>query len=377
MSIYVTKPLMPDYQEYIEEIRCLFESGMLTNYGRLHERFRRKLKTYLGVDGIELCTNGHLALELALQTLGLAGTGGEVITTPFTFVSTVHAIARNGLTPVFCDIREDTMTLDAEKLESLITDKTVAIMPVHVYGSVCDVERISEIAERHQLKVIYDAAHAFGVEYQGKSILQYGDASVLSFHATKCFNTIEGGAAVFPSRRDAQKFRRMCNYGIVSEEEIQEIGGNAKMDEFRAAMGLCNLRGVDAAIEKRREITAWYDKRLQGIPGLTLRHAQEEVSQNYTYYILRIDPAVFGVTRDDVCRELKTYGVYARKYFYPALNEIPAYEQLGRQYPTPAAHRAAKEIVTLPLHDGMNEEHVAMICSCILNLAAAAERKAV
>ena len=272
--ILVTRSSMPSLEEYIEEIRDIWESRQLTNMGEKHQKLQKELCSYLDVDQIELFTNGHMALELSMQAMHLQG---EVITTPFTFASTTHAIVRNGLEPVFCDINPKDFTIDVSKIEDLITDRTCAIAPVHVYGNICDVEEIGRIAGKYGLKVIYDAAHTFGVTYKGRGIGSFGDASCFSFHATKVFHTVEGGASCFCDKDFGQRLSMMKNFGLNGPEAAEELGCNAKLDEFRAAMGLCNLRYVDKAIEERRRAAARYQMRLEGIPGIQLRAVQPEV----------------------------------------------------------------------------------------------------
>ena len=256
---------MPDFDEYTNEIKKIWETHWLTNHGTIYEELKAELKEYLKVPEMDLLVNGHLALEIAIAVMNLSG---EVITTPFTFASTTHAIVRNGLTPVFCDVKENG-TIDEDKIESLITDKTSAIIPVHVYGQICNVERIQEIADKHHLKVIYDAAHAFGVTYKDKGIASYGDASMLSFHATKVFNTIEGGAVCFHDKEYKKKILDLSNFGIESEESVRIVGTNAKMNEFQAAMGVCNLRHVDGEIEKRKRVVEQYREELNEIDGIS------------------------------------------------------------------------------------------------------------
>ena len=272
---------MPDIEEYIDEIRDIWENHWLTNMGPKHRKLQEKLKEYLGVENVELMTNGHMALELTLQAMNLQG---EVITTPFTFASTTHAIVRNGLVPVFCDVDPVTFLIDIEKLESLITDRTCAILPVHVYGNICDMEEIEHIAHKYELKVIYDAAHAFGELYRGQSIGLFGNASCFSFHATKVFHTIEGGAVCFKDEHLGKILYGLKNFGIQNAEEVSAVGANAKMNEFCAAMGICNLRHVDNEIEKRRIVTERYQENLEGIDGITLRQYQSDVKNNYAYF---------------------------------------------------------------------------------------------
>ncbi|MCR5733187.1 MAG: DegT/DnrJ/EryC1/StrS family aminotransferase, partial [Lachnospiraceae bacterium] len=296
-KIMVTRSSMPPYEEYVKEIEGLWNTAWLTNMGEKHNELTEKLRKYLGVDNVSLFVNGHMALETCIGAMGLTG---EVITTPFTFVSTVHAIVRNDLTPVFCDIKPDDYTIDPERIEELITDKTSAIVPVHVYGNVCDVERIEEIAKKHGLKVIYDAAHVFGVEYKGKGIGSYGDAAMFSFHATKVYNTIEGGAVVTNDGNLKERLDLIRDFGIKDEEVISYIGPNSKMNEFSAAMGLCNLRHVEEEIEKRKAVYDRYIERLSEIKGLTLPRPGKDVKMNYAYFPVVFDENVYGRTRDEV-----------------------------------------------------------------------------
>lgn len=364
MAIFVTRSSMPTPEEYLEEIKLIFENHHMTNMGPIYERLRAQLKDYLDVPGIFMFANGHLALELVLQALGLDKTNGEVITTPFTFVSTTNAIVRNGLRPVFCDIKPDDCTMDPTKIEALITDKTVAIMPVHVYGNLCDVEAIEKIADKHGLKVIYDAAHAFGVTYKGVGVGNFGDASMFSFHATKVFNTIEGGGLTFRDPALEGKLRQLQNFGL-DGEDVTEFGTNAKMDEFRAAMGICNLRNIDAAIASRKAAAQRYDERLGNVPGLRVNRPQKDVVSNYAYYPVFFDKAVFGKDRDEVAALLGQQDIFARKYFYPAINEMTCYQPYHTE-PTPIAHEASMSVLTLPLYEGLSVEEVDRICDVIL-----------
>lgn len=356
---------MPEYEEYIEEIKDLWETRWLTNMGAKHQRLIKELSSYLKVDHMDLLTNGHMALELSLQALGLKG---EVITTPYTFISTTHAITRNGLKPVFCDINPVDFTVDVDQIESLITDKTCAIMPVHVYGNVCNVERIEEIARKHNLKVIYDAAHVFGVEYKGRGIASYGDVSCMSFHATKVFNTVEGGAVMFHDEAFGEKLWKIKDFGIKDEETIDEIGANAKMNEFCAAMGLCNLRHVDEEIAKRKTAAETYYRMLGSVEGIQLNPVQENVKPNYAYFPAVFDESVFGRNRDEVFDALKEQGIHARKYFYPAVNECDCYKDGYDYHLTPVAHRISHQVLCLPMYAGLSAEEVERICSVILSL---------
>ena len=365
MSIYVTRSSMPSFEDYIEEIKPIFESHHLTNMGPVYKKMQKQLIDYLGVDELSLFVNGHMALEMAIHAMGLRREGGEVITTPFTFVSTTHAIVRNGLKPVFCDIDPDTYTIDVSKIEELITDKTVAIIPVHVYGNICDVEKIKEIADRHGLKVIYDAAHAFGVKYKGVGIGNFGDAAMFSFHATKVFNTIEGGAIAFHDKQYCEKLHELKNFGIHGQDDALGIGGNAKLDEFRAAMGICNLRRINECIESRKKVFDRYNSRLSGVNGIKLCEQQKDIVPNYAYYPVYFDEKAFGKSRDDVFEQLKLNDIYARKYFYPAINELSCYRGHFPQN-TPIAHDVSLNILTLPLYEELSLEDVDRICDVIL-----------
>ena len=361
-NIYVTRSSMPLKEEYFKEIEELWETHFLTNMGIKHQTLEAQLKNYLHVENIELMCNGHMALELAIQALELKG---EVITTPFTFVSTTHAIVRNGLTPVFCDINMDDYTIDADKIEALITENTSAILPVHVYGHVCDIEKIEEIARKHKLKVIYDAAHAFGVTYKGKGIGSFGDASMFSFHATKVFNTIEGGAVCFKQPDLGKELYSLKNFGIRSEEIIDGIGANAKMNEFQAAMGICNLRHVDDEIEKRKKVVEHYDSRLGDLKGIKISKPQERVKSNYAYYPVLFEEEKCGCSRNDVYETLKKHGIYSRKYFYPLTNDCQCYKGIYDET-TEKARYVSERILTLPLYADLPLEMVDNICNIIL-----------
>lgn len=370
MPIYVTRSSMPTIEDYIEEIRPIFESHMLTNMGPVYKRFQRQLINYLEVPELSLFVNGHMGLEIAINALGLSEKGkqlggGEIITTPFTFVSTSHAIVRNGLKPVFCDIRKSDYCIDPEKIESLITEKTVGIIPVHVYGNICDVEAIDQIAKKHGLNVIYDAAHAFGVKYRGIGIGNFGDATMFSFHATKVFNSIEGGAIAFKNEMLRKPLHEMKNFGIHDEEHIDAIGGNAKLDEFRAAMGICNLKRINECIEARKSVYQKYVERLSGIYGIRLPVVQENVISNYAYFPVCFD-ASHGMNRDNIYQALKAQGIYARKYFYPVINDLECYRPYS-DHATPIAHDVSMSILTLPIYEGLALDDVDRICDVILN----------
>lgn len=364
-NILVTRSSMPPMEEYIEEIKELWETHWLTNMGAKHKQFQADLTDYLGVDHVELLTNGHMALELTLQAMNLQG---EVITTPFTFASTTHAIVRNGLTPVFCDIDPVTYTMDASKIEALITDRTCAIMPVHVYGNVCDVEDIDRIANKYELKVIYDAAHSFGETYKGKGIGTFGNASCFSFHATKVFNSIEGGAVCYKDEELGEKLYQLKNFGIHNAEEVTGVGANAKMNEFCAAMGLCNLRHVEEEIAKRKKVVERYMQRLQDVPGIQLNTYQKDVKQNYAYFPVVFDEKAFGVSRNEVFQHLAEHGIGARKYFYPLTNSFECFNKAFDVMQTPVALHIAKRVLTLPLYADLPVEDVDRICDLIVSM---------
>lgn len=361
-KILVTRSSMPSMDEYMNEIQELWETHWLTNMGTKHKRLQEELKEYLGVSSVDLLTNGHMALELTLQAMNLHG---EVITTPFTFASTTHAIVRNGLTPVFCDIDPDDFTMDISKIESLITDQTCAIAPVHVYGNICNVREIERIAHKYELKVIYDAAHAFGETYEGKGIGSFGDVSCFSFHATKVFNTIEGGAVCFRDVDFGLNLYRLKNFGIRGKEIVDGVGANAKMNEFCAAMGLCNLKHVDEEIEKRRKVTERYRSHLEGIEGIQLNPMQKEVKQNYAYFPVVFDEKVFGASRNEVFDRLAERGIGARKYFYPLTNTYDCYHGRYDVNLTPTALHISKRVLTLPMYADLAMEDVDRICGII------------
>ena len=361
--IRVTRSSMPPFEEFAEMIRPLWDSAWLTNMGEYHERLEKQLKEYLGTENLVLFVNGHMALEMVIQALELKG---EVITTPFTFASTTHAIVRNGLTPVFCDIEPDHYTMDPDRIEALITEKTSAILPVHVYGNFCDVDRIQAIADRHGLKVIYDAAHTFGARYRGKSAAAYGDASMFSFHATKVFHTIEGGAAAFSQPWMDHRLNCLKNYGIVDQEHVVWVGGNAKMNEFQAAMGLCNLRHLEEELDKRRRVTERYLENLEGLPGLRLPAPQKDVTPNYAYFPVVFDG--FGASRNQVWEALAAQNIFARKYFYPITSQFQCYEGQFPAADTPVALYMGDRVLTLPLYADLDLEDVDDICAVIRGL---------
>lgn len=364
-KILVTRSSMPDINEYMQEIEDLFESHWLTNMGIKHQELQSKLQDYLGVEHIELLTNGHMALEMTLQAMHFEE-GSEVITTPFTFASTTHAIMRNHLKPVFCDIREDNYTIDETKIEELITPKTKAILPVHVYGNICNVEAIKKIADKYNLKVIYDAAHAFGITYKGKGIGSFGDASCFSFHATKVFNTIEGGAVSYIDESLGRKLYFLKNFGIVNAEIVSEIGANAKMNEFCAAMGLCNLRHIQEEIGKRHIVFERYIDNLKDIKGIVLPSIQDDVVPNYAYFPVLFDKELLGWGRDDIFSKFEANSIYTRKYFYPLTSEYDCYSSFFTVEDTPVAYKISRQVLTLPMYAELKSEQVDMICDIIL-----------
>lgn len=365
-KILVTRSSMPSFTEFCEEIYPLWDSHWLTNMGVKHERLQAELETYLDTPHVVLYTNGHLALENVIAAMEFPE-GSEVITTPFTFASTTHSIVRNGLVPVFCDINDVDYTMDVAKIETLITEKTVAIVPVHVYGNLCDVDTIQQIANRYGLKVIYDAAHAFGVVKNGVNAANFGDASMFSFHATKVFNTIEGGAVTFCEDRLVEVMNDMKNFGIRGPESVVYVGGNAKMNEFQAAMGICNLRHVDEEIQRRKRVVEHYRSRLSDISGIRLCKDQQGVKHNYAYFPVVFDG--YKYNRDEVYELLKAENIVARKYFFPLTNSFECYQNLptAGEEKTPVAKHIADRVLTLPLYADLSLEDVDRICDIILH----------
>lgn len=354
-KITVTKASMPPYGEFVEKIKPLWETKWLTNMGIYHKELEQKLREELSVPCLSLMVNGHMALELAIQAMDFPE-GGEVITTPFTFISTTHAIVRNRLQPVFCDIKLDDYTIDEGKIEQLITDRTVAIVPVHVYGNICNVEQIERIADRYGLKVIYDACHAFGETYLEQGIGNFGDASVFSFHATKVFNTIEGGAVTFAEQALYEKLYNLKNFGIRGEELVVDVGANAKMNEFSAIMGLCNLPYVSANIAARKVNAEYYIQLLQDYSQICLpKFERKEVRYNYSYFPIRFLKK--GV-RDLVYQELRKEEIYARKYFCPLTSDAKCFHGKYNHFQLPNAHRVEDNILVLPLYPELEKENI-------------------
>lgn len=358
-KIFVTKSTMPPFEEYMEMIRPLWNSRWLTNMGGYHQKLEKQLKEYLKVDEISLMTNGHMALELALQSLNLPR-GGEVITTPFTFISTTHAIVRNGLKPVFCDVKDD-YTLDETKIEELITENTVAIVPVHVYGNICNVEAIEQIAYKYDLKVVYDAAHAFGEQMNGRGIGTYGDMSVFSFHATKVFHTIEGGCVCMKNSEQYEKLYNIKNFGIRNEELVVSVGANAKMDEFRAAMGICNLKYIDQNIRKRKRLVEQYKKCLD-FDGIKINQYKKGLKPNYAYFPVLFDNEMI---RDTVYTKLKEYNIFSRKYFYPITADAACFRNRYKNLNLEKARDFSSRILVLPLYSELKLESVIKISEYI------------
>ncbi len=361
--INVTRSSMPSYEEYCEEIKDLWESRWLSNAGAKHKEFEKQLQDYLDVPYLTLFANGHVGLEVAIDAFKLKG---EVITTPYTHCSTTHSIVRNGLTPVFCDVNDRDFTIDADQIEKYITDKTCAIVATHVYGFVCDVEKIEAIAKKHNLKVIYDAAHAFGVTINGKGVANYGDASMFSCHATKVFHTIEGGITAFKDKEILDRTNTLINFGFVSHEEVDYVSTNARMNEYEAAMGICNLRHIDSEIAKREKAAKRYIERLSGVKGIKLIAPQKDVRQNYSYFPVFFDG--YKYDRNQVQELLAKENIFARKYFYPLTNELACYKDIYgcATENTPVAKKAAESVLTLPMYADLTIEDVDRICDVIL-----------
>ena len=356
-KITVTSPLLPDLEEFHSMLKEIWESKWITNNGSFHQQLEKELATYLKVPYISLFTNGTLPLITALQALRITG---EVITTPYSFVATTHSLWWNGVNPVFVDIDPATGNIDADRIEAAITPRTTAIMPVHVYGKPCNTVKIQEIADRYGLKVIYDAAHAFGVEVNGESILNAGDLSTLSFHATKVYNTIEGGAMVIQDEQTKKRIDYLKNFGFANEVTVVGPGINSKMDEVRAAYGLLALKQVDAAIEARRRVAVRYREALRGVPGVTFFDDMPGVRHNYSYFPIFIDEAAYGMTRDELYFKMKEQNVLGRRYFYPLISEFSTYRGLESARPEnlPNAHRMANSVICLPMHHALSEEDI-------------------
>ncbi|WLR55471.1 DegT/DnrJ/EryC1/StrS family aminotransferase [Mesobacillus subterraneus] len=359
-KIMVSKPALPPISEYTDLLEVIWNNNHLTNSGPLHQDFEILLKGYLKAEEVCLFTNGHLALEAALQVLNLTG---EVITTPFTFASTAHAITRSGLKPVFCDIDPETYNIDVSKLEDLISDNTSAILAVHVFGTPCDIEGIEKIARKYNLKVIYDAAHAFGVTFKGRSISSYGDISMFSFHATKVFHSIEGGALVFNDKSLKRNLEKLKNFGIENEEVVDMVGFNAKMNEFQAAMGILNLKNIDETISKRREIVSHYNSKLESILEITVLKPTDHTETNYSYYPILLRSNKVKGFRNKVYTLMKEKNIFTRKYFYPLCTDFECYKSYHVN--VPIAEDIASSVLVLPLYDSLSIEEVDYICDSI------------
>ena len=363
--ITVTSPLLPPLEEFIPYLEEIWKSKWITNNGQFHRQLEEALADYLGVKYVSLFTNGTLPLITALQALGIKG---EVITTPYSFVATTHALWWNGIKPVFVDIDPETCNLDPDKIEAAITDKTTAIMPVHCYGMPCDTEKIQAIADKHGLKVIYDAAHTFGVRVNGESILKAGDMSTLSFHATKVYNTVEGGALVCHDAETKKQIDFLKNFGFNGETEVVAPGINSKMDEIRSAYGLLNLKQVDAAIEARHKVADYYRSVLRTVKGVKVFEDVPGVRHNYSYFPILINAEEYGVTRDELYFKMKEQNVLGRRYFYPLISTFDTYKNLESSNPAnlPVATRIADEVICLPMYYGLTEEDLERVVRCIV-----------
>lgn len=363
--INVTSPLLPDLEEFKDVLDDIWSRKWLTNNGHYHQELEKALAEYLKVPYISLFTNGTLPLITALQAMRITG---EVITTPYSFVATTHALWWNGIKPVFVDIDPVTCNINPDLIEATITPQTTAIMPVHVYGTPCDTERIQAIADKYGLKVIYDAAHAFGVEVNGKSILEYGDMSTLSFHATKVYNTVEGGALICHDAKTKQRIDYLKNFGFASETEVVAPGINSKMDEIRAAYGLLNLRQVDNAIAQREGVANAYREGLKGIAGISFLNEIDGVHHNYSYFPIFVDAEAYGTTRDELYLKLKENNILARRYFYPLISEFSTYRGLsssGKEN-LPIATDMANRVICLPMYAGLSNEDVSLIIRTLI-----------
>ena len=362
--IYVTSPLLPSLEDFTFLLKEIWESKMLTNNGNFHQKLEEELAKYLKVPYLSLFTNGTLPLITALQAMRITG---EVITTPFSFVATTHSLWWNGIKPVFVDIEPETCNLDPSKIEAAITPRTTAIMPVHVYGKPCKTKEIQEIANKYGLKVIYDAAHAFGVEINGESILNFGDMATLSFHATKVYNTLEGGALVVHDEQTKKRIDYLKNFGFASETEVVAPGINSKVDEVRAAYGLLNLKQVDHAINSRRKVALTYRDAIQGVKGITFFNDIPGVRHNYSYFPIFINAEEYGMTRDELYFKMKEHNVFGRRYFYPLISTFSTYRGLDSANPDnlPVATQMSNNVICLPMHHALSENEVEYILQII------------
>ena len=364
--IYVTQPAMPPLDEFTEYLKEIWDNKILTNNGPFHQQFEKELAKYLGVKYLSVFSNGTLALMTALQALKITG---EVITTPFSFVATTHSLWWNNIKPVFVDIEPDYFTLDPEKVEAAITPQTTAIMPVHVYGNPCKMQQLQQIADTYGLKLIYDAAHVFGVNINGNSILNYGDLSILSFHATKVFNTIEGGAIVCPDEKTKKRIDYLKNFGFAGETTVIEPGINAKMNEVQSAYGLLQLKYVDEYIAKRKNVADLYREHLKDIPGIRFLDDIAGIRHNYAYFPILVDEKEYGNTRDELYEELKQHNIYGRRYFYPLISQFPSYRGLPSAKPSnlPIAEEIAQQVICLPIYTNLTDQIVSLITDMIKN----------
>ncbi len=364
---YITKPLLPDLKDMEVMIKQIWESNQLSNNGEMVKNLESKLAEFLGCNYLSVFSNGTVALQLACKLLRLSG---EVITTPFTFAATVHSLKWNNIEPVFCDIDKHTYNINPELIEPLITEKTTAIMPVHVFGNPCDVEKIQQIADKYGLKVLYDAAHAFGVKINGTPIAEYGDISMFSFHATKIFHTIEGGALTFKSSSLKERADSLRNFGIKNTDNVVEAGTNGKLNEVQASVGLLLLMEVEKEIESRKQITSIYRSLLEDVPGIILGNDTEGVTHNYPYFCIRVNKEAYGLNRDELLKGLGEHNIIARRYFYPLCSNYQCYCNLpsASKLNLPVANEIADTIISLPLYGRMQESDVRLICNVIKGL---------
>jgi len=362
--INVTSPLLPNFEEFTSYLQDIWERKWITNNGHYHQELEKALCEYLGVEYLSLFTNGTLPLITALQAMRITG---EVITTPYSFVATTHAIWWNGLTPVFVDVDPKTGNLDPQKIEPAITPKTTAIMPVHVYGNPCEMDKIQEIADRYGLAVIYDAAHAFNVKANGKPVLNAGNMSTLSFHATKIYNTVEGGALICHDPNTKKRVDYLKNFGFAGETTVVAPGINSKMDEIRSAYGLCNLKHIDAAIDVRKKVTSMYRENLKNIPGISFFDEQAEVTYNYSYFPIFVNEKEYGMSRDNLYEKMKLENVFGRRYFYPLISSFTMYRELPSAKPEnlPIAMGMAESVICLPMHQALTNEDVERVLDCV------------
>lgn len=363
-DIFVTSPLLPELDDFVPLLKDIWQKRWITNNGHYCRELERRLAEYLEVPYISLVTNGTIAMLIAIQTLRLTG---EVITTPYTFCATTHSLTLSNLTPVFCDVNPNTGNIDPNKIEALITDKTSAIMPVHCYGNPCETDKIQEIAEKYNLKVIYDAAHAFAVKKGGKSLLAAGDFSCISFHATKTYNTIEGGGVICMDKLSKDRVDSFRNFGIIDENNIITAGTNGKLDELRASYGLVNLKNIDVAISKRKNISAVYRKRLAHITGISMLPEERDTEYNYSYFPVFVDKNAFGLSSDELQLKLRQNNIFTRRYFYPLISNLGIYNSLpsASAEKLPVANRMAEQVLCLPIHHALTQEDIDKIIKVI------------